>query len=146
MLHSVLIFNEVAKPRLMRFYDGTPLRNQGEVLKGIHALVSDRNADDCCVINDYKNNPDLKLIYRHFATLFFVVVIDTAESELAILDLIQVLVQVLDACFENVCELDLIYHFDRVHYILDELVIGGCVLESNVDSIMQAIAETSMIK
>ena len=146
MLHSVLIFNEVAKPRLMRFYDGTPLRNQGEVLKAIHALVTDRNADDCCVINDYNNNPDLKVIYRHFATLYFVVVIDTAESELAILDLIQVLVQVLDACFENVCELDLIYHFDRVHYILDELVIGGCVLESNVDSIMQAIAETSMIK
>lgn len=146
MLHAVLIFNEVGKPRMMRFYDGTPLRNQGEVLKGLHALVSERNVDDCCVINDYKNNPDLKVIYRHFATLYFVILIDTAESELAILDLIQVLVQVLDACFENVCELDLIYHFDRVQYILDELVIGGCVLESNVDSIMQAISETSMIK
>ena len=26
---------------------------------------------------------------------------------------LQVFVQVLDSCFENVCELDLIYHFDR---------------------------------
>ena len=131
---------------MMRFYDGTPLRNQAEALKSLYTLVSTRNADDCCVINDYKNNPDLKVIYRHFATLYFVIVIDSAESELAILDLIQVLVQVLDSCFENVCELDLIYHYDRVQYILDELVIGGCVLESNVDSIMQAITETSLIK
>jgi len=146
MIHSVVIFNEVGKPRMMRFYDRTPLRNQAEALKTMHSLVSARNPDDSCVINDYGNNPDLKVIYRHFATLFFVVVIDTAESELAILDLIQVLVQVLDACFENVCELDLIYHYDRVQYIIDELIIGGCVLESNVDSIMQAIAETSLIK
>lgn len=32
---------------------------------------------------------DTKLIYRHFATLFFVVLCDKSESELGILDLIQ---------------------------------------------------------
>lgn len=33
---------------------------------------------------------DTKLIYRHYATLYFVVAVDNAESELGILDLIQV--------------------------------------------------------
>ncbi len=48
----------------------------------------------------------------------------------------QVFVQVLDTCFENVCELDLIYHFDKVNYILDELCMAGMVLETNVESIL----------
>lgn len=48
------------------------------------------------------------MIYRHYATLYFVFVVDEAESELGILDLIQVFVESLDKCFENVCELDLV--------------------------------------
>ena len=49
--------------------------------------------------------------------------------QLGILDLIHVFVEVLDKCFENVCELDLIFHVDRVHYILDEIVMGGSELK-----------------
>lgn len=75
---------------------------------------------------------DTKLIYRHYATLYFVIAVDNAESELGILDLIQVFVEVLDKCFENVCELDLIFHVDKVHYILDEICMGGMVLETNI--------------
>ena len=40
--------------------------------------------------------------------------VDSSESELGILDLIQVFVETLDKCFENVCELDLIFHVDKV--------------------------------
>jgi len=68
-----------------------------------------------------------KLIYRHYATLYFVFVVDSSESELGILDLIQTFVEVLDTCFRNVCELDLIFNFDKVHYVLDEIVQGGMV-------------------
>ena len=64
---------------------------------------------------------------------------DAQESDLGILDLIQVFVEALDKRFENVCELDLIFHSDRVHFILDEIVMGGMVLETNINSILQAI-------
>ena len=33
---------------------------------------------------------DFKLVYRHYATLYFVFCVDSSESELGILDLIQV--------------------------------------------------------
>ena len=49
-----------------------------------------------------------RIIYRHYATLYFVFAVDKCESELGIVDLIQVSVEVLDKVFENVCELDLI--------------------------------------
>ncbi len=129
---------------------------------------------------------DTKLIYRHYATLYFVFAVDNAESELGILDLIQVFVEVrdeawvgvgttarwasptlqsnttppfpssppplfaraqaLDKCFENVCELDVIFHSDKVHYILDEVVMGGMVLETNLPEIMDAIIEMNKLE
>ena len=35
---------------------------------------------------------DVRIIYRHYATLYFVFVVEESESELGILDLIQVLI------------------------------------------------------
>jgi AP-3 complex subunit sigma len=67
--------------------------------------------------------------------------VDSQESDLGILDLIQVFVEALDKCFENVCELDLIFHSDRVHYILDEIVMGGMVLETNIHAVLQSIKD-----
>lgn len=83
----------------------------------------------------------IKLIYRHYATLYFVFAVDQQESDLGILDLIQVFVEALDKIFENVCELDLIFHVDKVHYVLDEIVMGGMVLETNIQSILQAVKD-----
>mmetsp|Transcript_15736 Transcript_15736/g.24119 ORF Transcript_15736/g.24119 Transcript_15736/m.24119 type:complete len:207 (-) Transcript_15736:1827-2447(-) len=82
---------------------------------------------------------DSKLIYRHYATLFFIFLVDQSESELGILDLIQVFVEALDQRFENVCELDIVFHFDEVNHILDEIVMGGMVLETNLNQVMNCV-------
>lgn len=71
---------------------------------------------------------------------------DSSESELGILDLIQVFVETLDKCFENVCELDLIFHVDKVHYILNELVMGGMVLETNMTEILTRIEDQNKLE
>lgn len=62
------------------------------------------------------------------------------------MDLIQVFVEVLDKCFENVCELDLIFHADKVHYIVDEIVMGGMVLETNIGEILEAVQEMNKLE
>ncbi|CAJ1341860.1 unnamed protein product, partial [Effrenium voratum] len=131
------------KARLLRFYYDVAVDRQKHIVQGIYRLVSTRADDSCCcfVEDDTLFGPDHKIIYRHFATLYFIFVADGAESELGVLDLIQVFVQVLDNCFENVCELDLIYHFDRVNYILDEIVMAGMVLETNADLILKAVKD-----
>lgn len=82
-----------------------------------------------------------KIIYRHYATLYFIFAVDRQESDLGILDLIQVFVESLDKCFENVCELDLVFHSDKVNYILDEIIMAGMVLETNINSILSAVVE-----
>ncbi|KAK4535019.1 hypothetical protein CDCA_CDCA03G1044 [Cyanidium caldarium] len=83
--------------------------------------------------------PTLQVIYRNYATLYFIFVVNHCESELGILDLIQVFVETLDRCFENVCELDIIFNHDKVHYVLDEIVCGGYVMETNQGDILGAV-------
>jgi len=88
----------------------------------------------------------LRIIYRNYATLYFVFVVDSSESELGILDLIQVFVETLDRAFENVCELDLVFGFDEAHHVLSEVVQGGVVLETNVDEIQAAVEQASQAR
>ncbi|KDN48468.1 hypothetical protein K437DRAFT_86423 [Tilletiaria anomala UBC 951] len=165
-IHSVLIFNNNGKPRLTKFYTHMRggVSTQQSLLKQIYALVSQRPDGVCNFLDapelrtmlsatiahavricpDGENDawvketrPDqLRVIYRHYATLYFVFVVDGSESELGILDLIQVFVESLDRCFENVCELDLIFNFDQVHAILGEMIQGGLVLETNINEIV----------
>ena len=78
--------------------------------------------------------------------MYFVFCVDSSESELGILDLIQVFVETLDKSFENVCELDLIFNVDKVHHILNELVMGGMVLETNMNDILSHVEEQSKLE
>ncbi|KAM4893262.1 AP-3 complex subunit sigma-2 isoform 7-T7 [Sylvia borin] len=57
-----------------------------------------------------------------------------------------VFVETLDKCFENVCELDLIFHMDKVHHILQEMVIGGMVLETNMNEIVAQVEAQSKLE
>jgi len=53
-------------------------------------------------------------VFRCYATLSFIVVVDGDESELSILDLIQIVVECLDRIFQNVCEVDLVMNPEKV--------------------------------
>ncbi|XP_052096563.1 AP-3 complex subunit sigma-2-like isoform X1 [Mytilus californianus] len=121
---------------------------QQQIIRETFHLVSKRDDNVCNFLEGGTliGGSDYKLIYRHYATLYFVFCVDSSESELGILDLIQVFVETLDKCFENVCELDLIFHVDKVHYILGELVMGGMVLETNMTEIMTRIEEQNKLE
>merc|ERR1712037_1080082 len=142
------IFNNHGKPRLNKFYQYYNEGQQQQIIKETFQLVSKRDDNVCNFLEGGSliGGSDYKLIYRHYATLYFVFCVDSSESELGILDLIQVFVETLDKCFENVCELDLIFHMDKVHFILNELVMGGMVLETNMNEILTRIEEQNKIE
>lgn len=54
---------------------------------------------------------------------------DDQESELAILDLIQTFVESLDRCFTEVNELDLIFNWQTLESVLEEIVQGAWSLK-----------------
>ena len=144
MIKGIIIVNNHGNPRLVKFYQTVESEAQQQtVIRRVFNQVSSRPDSFCNylegIVPEWGDN--IKLIYRHYATLYFVFAVDAQESDLGILDLIQVFVEALDKCFQNVCELDLIFHSDRVHYILDEVVMGGMVLETNIVSVLQSIKD-----
>ncbi|XP_068166069.1 AP-3 complex subunit sigma-1 isoform X2 [Antennarius striatus] len=149
MIKAILIFNNHGKPRLSKFYEHYTEDTEQQIIRETFHLVSKRDENVCNFLEGGMliGGSDYKLIYRHYATLYFVFCVDSSESELGILDLIQVFVETLDKCFENVCELDLIFHVDKVHNILAEMVMGGMVLETNMNEIItQVDAQNKMEK
>jgi anti-sigma regulatory factor (Ser/Thr protein kinase) len=66
----------------------------------------------------------MKIIYRRYASLFFICGVDSAdeENELGVLEFIHALVETLDKYFENVCELDIMFNLEKAHFILEEMV------------------------
>ena len=55
-----------------------------------------------------------KLIYRRYAGLFFTLCVDVNDNELLYFESIHLFVELLDQFFGNVCELDLVFNFNKV--------------------------------
>ncbi len=47
------------------------------------------------------------------------------------MQLIHLFVESLDKFFKNVCELDIVFNFSKAYGILDELIVGGEIVETN---------------
>ena len=55
------------------------------------------------------------------------------------LDIIHHFVEILDRYFGNVCELDLIFNFHQAYFILEELIIGGHIMEASKKQVLKMV-------
>jgi AP-3 complex subunit sigma len=196
-IHAVLIINNVGKPRLAKFYAPSPPHARAAAVSRIYDLISAR-PDSVCNFIDAEGGlaqltgatgkgkarataaddattstgegKPLRICYRRFATLYFVFVIDENESELGILDLIQVRPRPVAASRAGIqgdsvrrsssspwtaaspksaswisslpltgymYRLQLCHPLTRgqVHTLLNCIIVGGYVMDTNVDSI-----------
>lgn len=147
MIKAVIIINTQGKIRLLQFYESIAVKDQQELVQKVFRVITRRSDDVCNFVDGFRDwpTPDTRIVYRRYATLCFVFVVDSSESQLAMLDLIQVFVETLDRCFENVCELDLIFHSDKVQHALIEVIVGGMVVETNRDEIFRAVVEMNKL-
>ncbi|KAH0866949.1 hypothetical protein HID58_073971 [Brassica napus] len=89
-----------------------------------------------CSFVEHRN---YKIVYRRYASLFFMVGVDDDENELAILEFIHLLVETMDKHFGNVCELDIMFHLEKAHFMLEEMVMNGCIVETSKANILSPI-------
>mmetsp|Transcript_3093 Transcript_3093/g.2072 ORF Transcript_3093/g.2072 Transcript_3093/m.2072 type:complete len:94 (+) Transcript_3093:189-470(+) len=82
-----------------------------------------------------------KVIYRRYASLYFIIgiSIDDDCNELSFLEFIHNLVETLDKYFENVCELDIMFNIEKAHFIIDEMIMNGQVVETNKANILNPV-------
>ncbi|CAH6721024.1 AP-3 complex subunit sigma [[Candida] jaroonii] len=133
----------------MKFYTPVDIPTQRLLLQQVYQLIRPRTYQECSFITPPSLLADLEeiqVIYRHYATLYFVFIVDDQESELGILDLIQVFVECLDKCFTNVSELDLVFGWQVLQTVLEEIVQGGMVIDTNINRIVAAVDDANSQK
>lgn len=48
--------------------------------------------------------------------------------------------------FLQVCELDIIFNFEKAYFILDELLVGGEIQETSKKNVLKAIAAQDVLQ
>jgi AP-1 complex subunit sigma 1/2 len=48
--------------------------------------------------------------------------------------------------FPQVCELDIIFNFEKAYFILDELLLGGEIQETSKKNVLKAIAAQDLLQ
>jgi len=142
MIEYVLLVSRQGKVRLAKWFATLPTNNKNKIVKDVTQLVLARRTRMCNFL-EYK---DTKVVYRRYASLFFVCGIGQRDNELVTLEIIHRYVEVLDRYFGNVCELDLIFNFQKAYAILDELIIAGEIQESSKKSVLRVVAQSDSIE
>jgi AP-4 complex subunit sigma-1 len=131
----LLMVNKQGQTRLAQYYEYLTIQQRSSLEGEIIRKCLARSENQCSFL-EYRQ---YKCIYRRYASLFFIVGVDSDENELAILEFIHCLVETLDKYFENVCELDIMFNLERAHFILDEMVTNGRIVETNKKNILRPL-------
>ncbi|OCF40832.1 clathrin assembly protein [Kwoniella heveanensis CBS 569] len=135
MLNYIMLVSRQGKVRLAKWFQTLPNKTKAKIVKDVTQLVLARRTRMCNFL-EYK---DTKVIYRRYASLFFITSISPGDNELVTLEVIHRYVEVLDRYFGNVCELDLIFNFQKAYAILDELIIAGEMQESSKKAVLKIV-------
>lgn len=92
-----------------------------------------------CTFTDHSANTDTKVVYRRYASLFFIAATDNTDNELITLEIVHRYVEQMDKYYGNVCELDIIFNFQKAYFILDELLIAGEMQETSKKNVLRVI-------
>jgi AP-2 complex subunit sigma-1 len=128
MIRFFLLQNKQGKTRLSKWYVTPPEEVERSKLESdINRVVSARIRGNTNFV-EYQN---YKLIYRRYAGLYFVFGVDITDNELLLMETIHLFVELLDQYFSNVCELDIVFHFNKVYAVLDEYILAGEIQETS---------------
>ena len=113
-----------------------------EMEANIHRMISMRVRGN----TNFVEFQDFKIIYRRYAGLFFVFGADMNDNELLLMETIHLFVEMLDEYFSNVCELDIVFNFNKVYALLDEYILAGEVQETSKRTVMSRLRELEKLE
>lgn len=142
MIRFILLQNRQGKTRLAKYYVPLEDEEKRKLEYEVHRLVVSRDPKHTNFV-EFRN---YKVVYRRYAGLFFSLCVDLNDNELTHLESIHLFVEMLDHFFANVCELDLVFNFQKVYLLVDEFILGGEIQDSSKRAIMERLAELERLK
>ncbi|XP_074657648.1 AP-1 complex subunit sigma-2-like isoform X3 [Tubulanus polymorphus] len=141
-MQFMLLFSRQGKLRLQKWYNAVTDRVKKKTTRELISLVLARKPKMCSFI-EWK---DLKIVYKRYASLYFCCAVENSDNELLTLEIIHRYVELLDKYFGSVCELDIIFNFEKAYFMLDEYLLGGEVQESSKKNVLKAIAAQDQLQ
>uniref|UniRef100_A0A3Q1GWY8 Adaptor related protein complex 1 subunit sigma 3b n=1 Tax=Acanthochromis polyacanthus TaxID=80966 RepID=A0A3Q1GWY8_9TELE len=142
MMRFLLLFSRQGKLRLQKWFTPIPEREKKKIIRDMTTMVLARQPRSC----NFLHWKDLKIIYKRYASLYFCLAIENQENELLALEVIHRYVELLDKYFGNVCELDIIFNFEKAYFILDEFLLGGEIQETSKQVVNRCIESSDMLQ
>ncbi|CAO3612563.1 unnamed protein product [Cunninghamella blakesleeana] len=133
MVSFVLIVNKKGQTRYSRYFDSIPLKEDIPTFEFEIATQCIKRPPHHTLFFNYDG---LNIVYRNYASLFIIVGSNKEENEFSLLEWIQLFVETMDAYFDRVTELDLLFQLEKVHMIIEELLPKGIVGETSQERIL----------
>lgn len=108
-IQFLFLISRQGKTRLSKWYQTILQKEKSKIIRELSTIILSRRAKMCNIL-EYK---DLKIIHRF--------------------------VEQMDKIYGNVCELDIIFGFDKAYHILDELLIDGYLQESSKREVLKRV-------
>jgi hypothetical protein len=128
--------------RLAKWFTTLSPKDKAKIVKDVSQLVLARRTRMCNFL-EYK---DTKIVYRRYASLFFIAGCDSTDNELITLEIVHRFVEQMDKYYGNVCELDIIFNFQKAYFILDELLLAGEMQESSKKNVLRCISQQDSLE
>ncbi|XP_058464703.1 AP-1 complex subunit sigma-2 isoform X3 [Malaya genurostris] len=142
MMQFMLLFSRQGKLRLQKWYVAHPDKVKKKITRELITTILSRKPKMCSFL-EWK---DCKIVYKRYASLYFCCAIEQNDNELLTLEIIHRYVELLDKYFGSVCELDIIFNFEKAYFILDELLVGGEIQETSKKNVLKAIAAQDVLQ
>eukprot|EP01104_Vermistella_antarctica_P003201 TRINITY_DN13370_c0_g1_i1.p1 TRINITY_DN13370_c0_g1~~TRINITY_DN13370_c0_g1_i1.p1 ORF type:complete len:151 (+),score=40.03 TRINITY_DN13370_c0_g1_i1:274-726(+) len=150
MINYFLVQNRQGKTRVSKWYTPYEDEEKRKISSEVHRVVNKRESRfsprDALKYTNFVEYRNHKLVYRRYAGLFFCMAVDNDDNELYYLEAIHLFVEVLDAYFGNVCELDLVFNFHKVYMVIDEVFLAGEIMETSKLLILNQIAQQGKLE
>ncbi|KAK1071743.1 AP-1 adaptor complex sigma subunit Aps1 [Friedmanniomyces endolithicus] len=134
-IRYLILLSRQGKVRLAKWFTTLSPKDKAKIIKDVSQLVLARRTRMCNFL-EYK---ETKVVYRRYASLFFIAATDPSDNDLITLEIVHRYVEQMDKYYGNVCELDIIFNFQKAYFILDELLLAGELQESSKKNVLRVI-------
>ncbi|EAW11638.1 AP-1 complex subunit sigma [Aspergillus clavatus NRRL 1] len=141
-IHYLILLSRQGKVRLAKWFTTLSPKEKAKIIKDVTQLVLSRRTRMCNFL-EYK---DTKVVYRRYASLFFIAGCASTDNELITLEVVHRYVEQMDKYYGNVCELDIIFNFQKAYFILDELLLAGEMQESSKKNVLRCISQQDSLE
>merc|ERR1712014_209196 len=109
MIHFILLFSRQGKIRLQKWYEPHTDKEKKEYCRDLTNRILARKPK----MSNFLEWKQYQIVYKRYASLFFAFAVSKEDNELLTLETIHRYVEVLDQYFGSVCELDIIFNFEK---------------------------------